>query len=348
MSLIIAAYNEEENIGRRLDNALALDYPSDKLEIIVVSDGSEDATETIVAQYLPRGVRLLALPRQGKIHALNEAVQQAGGDILVFSDANVIYQRLALRNLARNFADLHVGGVAGNTNYDVRPRSESSSHGENLYWSYDKWLKQLESLTGSIVSAHGAIYAIRRTLYRPVTDAAVTDDFAISTAVVEQGYRLVFESDALAYEVALPEANREFWRKVRLMTRGLRGLILRKALFNPSRYGFYSLVLLTHKLLRRLVPLCLLALFAISIFLSTTGGLYLVAVVGQALFYGLAGVGYLLRRGPVGQLKWFYLPFFYCMANAAALVALVKLVRGQRVELWHPQRHRDGRQFENA
>jgi cellulose synthase/poly-beta-1,6-N-acetylglucosamine synthase-like glycosyltransferase len=290
----------------------------------------------------------LALPRRGKIYGLNEAVRHAAGEILVFSDANSIYDKKALRALVRNFADPQVGGVAGNTTYDVCPWSESSSRGENLYWSYDKWLKQLESLTDSIVSAHGAIYAIRRTLYRPIADAGVTDDFAISTAVVEQGYRLVFESEALACEVALPEARREFWRKVRIMTTGWRGLILRKALFNPFRYGFYSLVLFSHKLLRRLVPLSLLALFAISVLLSTSGKLYLAASVGQTLFYGLAGLGYLLRRAHVGQLKWIYLPFFYCMANAAALVALVKLARGQRIELWQPQRHDAGAQLEKV
>jgi len=339
VSLIIVAYNEERNIAERLENALALDYPPEALEIIVASDGSDDATESIVRRYVPHGVRLMSLPRRGKIHTLNAAVLHATGQILVFSDANSIYDRQALRALARNFADPEVGGVAGNTAYRIPAGSESSVRGESLYWSYDKWLKQMESLTGSIVSAHGAIYAIRRELYRPPEDSAVTDDFAISTAVVEQGRRLVFESEAVAYELAVPDVGGEFRRKVRLMTRGFRGLLLRKRLFDPFQYGFYSLVLLSHKALRRLVPCFLLALFAASILLSARGKLYLFAAFAQALFYGLGGTGYLLRGTAWGQKKYFYVPFFFCMANGAALVAMVKLVSGKRIELWQPQRH---------
>jgi cellulose synthase/poly-beta-1,6-N-acetylglucosamine synthase-like glycosyltransferase len=339
ISLIIAAYNEERNIAERLANALALEYPSNALEIIVASDGSTDATASIVATYASHGVRLLSLPRRGKIHALNDAVAQATGELLVFSDANTLFDPRALLSLARNFADPEVGGVAGSKVYTLRPGSESSSQGEALYWSYDKWLKQMESLTGSIVSADGAIYAIRRTLYRPLSDSAVTDDFAISTAVVEHGYRLVFESEACAYEVAIPSADREFWRKVRLMTRGLRGLILRRRLLNPFRYGFYALLLFSHKMLRRLIPVLLLLMFPACILASPGGTLYLGAIIAQVCFYGLACVGYVFRRTHIGKQKCFYVPFFYCLANAAALIAIIKLIRGEHIHLWEPQRH---------
>jgi len=220
VSLIIPVWNEEHTITAKLDNSLALDYPSQALEIIVASDGSSDNTEAIVERYESRGVRLLRYPRRGKIHALKDAVRAASGEILVFSDANSMYQNDALRKLMRNFADPEVGGVCGNQIYLKSTNTEASSRGESLYWSYDKWLKQKESLTGSIVSAHGALYAIRRTLYKPPRSAAVTDDFAISTAVVEQGYRLVFEREAIAYEEPTSTAGLEFRRKVRIMTRG--------------------------------------------------------------------------------------------------------------------------------
>ncbi len=339
MSLIIAAYNEEKSIGARLENALALDYPTKALEMIVVSDGSTDQTAAIVEGYADRGVRLLRLPRSGKIPALNAGVTHATGEVLVFSDANSMYHRQALRKLARNFADPEVGGVAGNTAYTIPEESESSSRGEDLYWNYDTWLKELESQSGSVVSAHGGMYAIRRELYQPIPDPAVTDDFAISTAVIEQGKRLVFESEALSYEAAVPEAGREFRRRTRLMTRGLRGLLLRKRLLNPFRYGFYSLVLFSHKVLRRLLPVALLILLASSAALSRSGTLYLVATAGQVAFYSVAGIGYLLRRTRFGQQKYLYIPFFYCMANAAALVAVAKLIRGERIAQWQPQRH---------
>jgi cellulose synthase/poly-beta-1,6-N-acetylglucosamine synthase-like glycosyltransferase len=338
VSLIVAAYNEERHIAERLDNALALDYPHEALQIIVASDGSDDATESMVAEYAERGVQLLRLPRRGKIHALNDAVRHATGDVLVFSDANSMYDAQALRKLARNFADPEVGGVAGNTIYTRLTKSDSSSQGEDLYWSYDKWLKQMESLTGSVVSAHGAIYGIRRELYRPIMDSAVTDDFAISTLAIEQGYRLVFESEALAYEPPLPAAEREFRRKVRLMTRGLRSVLLRRVLLNPFRYGFYSLVLFTHKVLRRLVPFMLLIILVSSLILSASHEIYLVAALAQVLFYMLAGFGYLLRHQRFGRFRLFYIPFFYCLANTAALIALMKVLRGDHIERWQPQR----------
>jgi len=197
----------------------------------------------------------------------------------------------------------------------------------------------MESRTGSIVSAHGAIYAIRRELYQQLAETAVTDDFAISTMVIEQGYRLVFEKDARAYEVAIPATEREFGRKVRMMTRGLRGVMLRKKLLNPFRHGFYSLVLFTHKFLRRLVSVMLISLLVCSLMLISRGHFYLTFAVGQIVFYLLAGLGYLFRQKRVGRLRLFYIPFFYCLANIAAMIALVNMIRGHQIERWQPHRH---------
>ena len=339
VSLIIPVWNEERAIAERLDNALALDYPADQLEIIVVSDGSDDNTHTIVAGYAKRGVRLMPFPRRGKIYAIKDAVNSTTGEILVFSDANSMYKSDALRMLVRNFADPEVGGVCGNQVYLKAKKADATSEGEGMYWSFDKWLKTLESLTGSIVSAHGAIYAIRGELYEPPASAAVTDDFAISTAVIAQGYRLVFESEAIAYEEPTASAALEFGRKVRIMTRGLRGVLLRKRLLNPFRYGFYAIVLFSHKVLRRLVPIFLLILLAASWALSGASLFYFGAAVAQTLFYLLAGAGYLLRDHRLGRLKFLYIPFFYCLANAAALIAVIRILRGKRVEFWQPQRH---------
>lgn len=339
VSLIIPVWNEERAIAERLDNALALDYPAEQLEIVVASDGSDDRTHAIVADYAKHGVRLLPFPRRGKIYAIKDAVNLVNGEILVFSDANSMYKSDALRMLVRNFADPQVGGVCGNQVYLKAKKADATSEGEGMYWSFDKWLKTLESLTGSIVSAHGAIYAIRRSLYEPPASAAVTDDFAISTAVIAQGQRLVFESEAIAYEEPTASAALEFGRKVRIMTRGLRGVLLRQRLLNPFRYGFYSVVLFSHKVLRRLVPVFLLILLGASWLLSRTHIFYLSAAVAQTLFYLLAGAGYWLRGHRLGRLKFLYIPFFYCLANAAALIAVTRILRGQRIEFWQPQRH---------
>src|SRR5690606_27768390 len=322
-----------------LDNALQSDYPSDRLEIIVASDGSSDGTNRIVAAYADRGVTLLALPRRGKIHALDAAAGVASGDVLVFSDANTMCEPATLRRLVRSFADPAVGGVAGNTGYRVDRGSESSGLGERSYWTYDTWLKVLESRTGSIVSAHGGLYAIRRALYQRSPDSAVTDDFALSTAVIAQGHRLVFEPEARAWESTVTQAHREFSRRVRLMTRGLRGVLMRRALLNPFRHGFYAVVLASHKVVRRLAALALLVCLVASLLLWPQGPVYQGFASLQLAFYGLALAGGALRRTRIGRVRALYMPFYFVMANAACVVALFQVCRGRRIEQWEPQRH---------
>lgn len=338
VSLVIAAYNEANGIADKIENSLALDYPKDKLQIIVASDGSDDGTDAIVERYADKGIQLFSFPRRGKIFALRDSVEKATGEILVFSDANTMYDQQAIRKLAANFADPEVGGVNGNQKHIKEKTKDNAGEGESLYWNYDKWLKESETLTGSIVSADGAIYAIRKSLFQMPSSTAVTDDFAISTAVVEQGYRLVYENQALAYEPPMPNAEKEFSRKVRIMNRGLRGVIMRKKLLNPFQYGFYSLTLFSHKVLRRLVPFFLIFLFIASLMLSGVSAFYMLAAAAQIAFYGWAIISYFLRSTAIGRRKVFYIPFFYCLANAAAFVAIVNLLSGKRIEFWNPQR----------
>ena len=347
ITLIIAAYNEERNIQSRLDNALESDYPEDRLEIVVASDGSTDATESLTIDYLSQ-VRLLCLPRRGKIFALQEAASMAQGEILVFSDANTLFAPHTLRKLVQNFADQKVGGVVGNKIYRTGPDAESVASGEQLYWSYDKRLKSWETATGCAVSADGAAYAIRKQLFKFPEDPAVTDDFAISTAVIEQGYRLVFEEDAPVFERTLNEASQEFARKVRLMTRGLRGVLLRRRLLNPFRHGFYSVVLFSHKVLRRFVPILLLAILLSSFGLFGYSPIYSAALVCQSVFPGLAVMGWASRNTLAGRFKLLLVPFYYCLANAAAVVAIFNLLRGERIEQWSPQRLKEAETFSNS
>jgi hypothetical protein len=259
--------------------------------------------------------------------------------VVLFSDANTRFGTDALATLAMNFHDPAVGGVAGCTGYAVDEAAESTGRGEALYWSYDSWLKMLETRTGSTVSAHGGMYAIRRSLFRPVEDLAVTDDFAISTAVVEQGARLVFEPHAVAYEGTMSRGNVEFDRRVRLMTRGIRGVVLRRALLNPFRYGFYSVALFSRKVLRRVLPLAFVPFFIASLALAGTGPLYAAAALGQIGLVVAAGLGWTLRSAPLGRSPLLYVPLFFCLANLASVAALVNVVRGRRIERWTPHRH---------
>jgi cellulose synthase/poly-beta-1,6-N-acetylglucosamine synthase-like glycosyltransferase len=336
VSLILAAHNEAGAIGTKLENALSLDYPRDRLEIIVASDGSDDGTNAIVAAYAGRDVTLLPLPRVGKAAALNAAVAAANGEILVFSDANSIYAPDAIRRLVRPFADPAVGGVAGNQQY-LKGAAGAAAKGEQTYWNFDRLLKEWESRAGNTISATGAIYAIRRSLFQEIA-AGVTDDFYTSTGVIAQGYRLVFAPGAIAYEPAAASARQEFGRKVRVISRGLRAVLLRRELLNPQRYGFYALQLWWHKLLRRLVALPLLLLALVSPWLWRRGPFYRAANLAQLAFYGLASAGWLLRDSAWGRLKLLALPFYFCLVNAAALIAAGNLLRGERIEKWKPER----------
>jgi GT2 family glycosyltransferase len=344
VSVVIAAHDEAASIGDRVDNLLALDYPADRLEIVIASDGSTDGTAATAARRGDPRVRVLDLPRVGKATALNSAVEASTGSIIVFSDANTTFASDAVRVLVRSFADDEVGGVAGNQVYGSdgleADRATVAAVGEHRYWDMDRLVKLAESRGGNVISATGAIYALRRELFRPVPDG-VTDDFVTSTQVVRQGRRLVFEPDAIAVEPVAGAGGREYGRKVRIMTRGLRGVATARELLDPRRSGFYALQLLTHKVLRRMVVVPLLVVAAVTPSLWNEGAIYRVAAVGQAAVYGLGAAGLALRDRPAGRRPWFALPAFFCLVNIASLHAALNLVTGRRIDRWQPARRPD-------
>jgi glycosyltransferase involved in cell wall biosynthesis len=341
VTVVIAAHNEEASIGQKLENVLGLDYPRDQLQVVVASDGSDDGTEEIVRGFEDRGVRLLGLPRVGKAAALNAAVAAAKSDILVFSDANSMYAPDAIKMLVRPFADPEVGGVAGNQRYVAVADADAIASGEQRYWDFDRMLKDAESRGGNVISATGAIYAIRRELFADVP-ADVTDDFVTSTRVIAQGYRLVFAPGAVAYEPVAKSGGLEFDRKVRIMTRGLTGVVVMRRLLDPRAHGFYAVQLFTHKVLRRLmaVPLLLVALGGASLW--RRGAVYRVATLAQAVVYGLGALGLLLPGRPLARKKPVVLATFFCFANLASLKAASNLLRGRRNAHWEPRRSETG------
>ena len=336
VSLIIAAYNEAHSIGSKLENILSLNYPREQLEVIVASDGSSDGTDEIVRNYENQGIRLLSRPRQGKASALNAAVSVATGNILVFSDANSIYAPDAIQALVRPFADPQVGAVAGNQCY-LKESKNGTGVGERSYWRFDRKLKQAQSQAGNAISATGAIYAIRRSLFQTVPEG-VTDDFVTSTRAIAQGYRLVFAPNAVAYEPVAKTSDVEFGRKVRVITRGLRAVLQMRELLNPFRYGFYALQLFSHKVLRRLVVFPLITLLIVTPLLWERGLFYQLATLAQVIFYGCGGLGMVLSKTRIGRLKILMLPFFFCMVNVASLLATLNVLRGHRITLWETQR----------
>jgi cellulose synthase/poly-beta-1,6-N-acetylglucosamine synthase-like glycosyltransferase len=339
VSVLIAAHNEATAIGPKLESVLAAAYPGGRREVIVASDGSDDGTEEVVRRYEDRGVRLLALPRVGKAAALNRAIAVATGEVLVFTDANSALEPDAVTALVRPFADPTVGGVAGDQRYRRRGDEAAVTGGERRYWDFDRLLKVAESRAGNAISATGALYAVRRELVGEVPEG-VTDDFATSTGVIAAGARLVFAPDAVAWEPVAASGEVEFGRKVRVMTRGLRGVLVRRELLDVRRHGFYTVQLVSHKVLRRLMVVPLAVLAVASPALWRRGRLYRLATVGQVLFYGAGAAGLLAgssgrRRG---RHRLLAIPAFFCLVNAASVKACWNLVTGRRIDRWEPQR----------
>ena len=338
ISILIAAHNEEASIGEKVCNMLALDYPHDQLQIVVVSDGSTDRTMKILRTFDDQRLIALEVPRGGKAAALNSGSRHCTGEVLVFSDANSMIARNALRALTEPFADLTVGGVAGDQRYLKGCASISGADaGERSYWNFDRRMKVWQSRSGNVTSATGAIYAIRRSLFRTVPEG-VTDDFVTSTQVIAQGFRLVFASEAIAHEPVSASTGIEFGRKVRIMTRGLRGVLQMRGLLNPLRHGFYSVQLFSHKVLRRQMVFPLLVLFVTSGLLANSSPYFLLAAIVQSCFYGAALTGFLLTGTRTGRRKFLSLPFYFCLVNVACLVATFHVLTGRRVVLWNPQR----------
>jgi cellulose synthase/poly-beta-1,6-N-acetylglucosamine synthase-like glycosyltransferase len=336
VTVIITAYNEERDLAAKLENTLALDYPRELLEIIVASDCSSDRTDDIARSFAARGVRLHRQPtRRGKTAAQNAAVELARGDVLLFSDATTMYRPDVLRAMAPSFADPSVGCVAGRLVY-VDPSQSSVGQGARSYWGYETFLKEHESRVCSLIGASGCLYAVRRSAYVPLYEEACSD-FIIATKMVEQGLRTVYEPAAVSTEETNRRADKELKMRVRVIAQTYTDLWRHRAMLNPLRGGFYSVQLLSHKVMRYAVPVFLVALFAASAALALRSWLYAAAFAGQALFYAAAVASMLLER--VGRRsRLLALPAYFVLANWAAVLAFFKFLRGERYARWEPIR----------
>jgi cellulose synthase/poly-beta-1,6-N-acetylglucosamine synthase-like glycosyltransferase len=335
VSVVITAYNEERDIAAKLENTLALDYPKELLEIIVASDCSSDRTDEIVSQFAARGVRLYRQPqRLGKTTAQNAAVERARGEILLFSDATTMYQPNVLRAMLPNFADPAVGCVAGRLIY-VDPSGSTVGRGAVSYWGYETFVKKHESRACSLIGASGCMYAVRRSAYLPLYPEA-HGDFLIATKMVQQGLRTVFEPEAVCTEETNRRVDNELRMRVRVITQTFNDLWQHRAMLNPLRSGFYAVQLFSHKVMRYLVPLFLVLTFAASGMLASSL-FFRLAFALQVIGYVCAALSMLLERAGL-HIRLLALPQYFVLANLASVMALYKLIRGERYARWEPIR----------
>jgi poly-beta-1,6-N-acetyl-D-glucosamine synthase len=327
VSIIMVVRNEAGVLEDKLQNLIKLEYPVDRYEIVVTSDGSNDGSNAILSRYSRDcGIRVIVNAQsQGKAAGLNEAVRAAKGDLVVFTDARQKIEPVAVRVLAKNFADPTVGCASGELMLGDLEIGEVNSR-IGLYWKFEKRVRELESASGSVVGATGALYAVRRSLLVPVPPGTILDDVYIPMHVVRQGGRVVFDTKARAWDLADQGADREFTRKVRTLSGNYQLLQLAPWLLgrkNPIRFEFIS-----HKLLRLFVPFALIATLVTSIFLRAP--IYRIALIAQLAFYGLCLVAVTpLARGPLAGLA--NVASTFVVLNTAAAVAFAKFVTGRKV-----------------
>ncbi len=335
VTILISAYNEVGVITEKINNSLALDYPSKKLEIIVISDCSDDGTDEAVGALGLPNVKLLRMSdRSGKTMGLNAALKVAMGEIVVFSDANAMYEPQSLRHMVRNFHDRTVGAVVGESTYaDDKGNAQEN---ESLYWKYETKVKLLETGVGSVVGGDGAIYAIRKNLYRPMRADALSD-FVNPIQIVMNGYRCVYEPAARSIEEATDNLEKEFRRKVRIVNRAWRALWSIPSVLNPFAYGFFAIEVISHKLLRWMVPGILIALLLISLQLSAAGVMYGVALSAQAVLYSCAAGGYLMRKSN-SMPRVFAVPYYFCLVNYASAFGIIEAFCGKTYTTWNTPR----------
>lgn len=334
ITLLISAFNEERVIGAKLDSSLALDYPPELLKIFVVSDGSTDATNELVNKYAPLGVRLIAFDsNRGKIAALNDAMAQIRSEIVVFSDANVIYDRNVLRKLVRNFNDPSVGVVSGK----VMLLNDALSYGtsEKIYYCIEHFIQEKEGATGTLVGADGAMYAIRRELFRPPANDTILDDLAISMSIARQGYRIIHEREAFGFERNLLELNEEFRRKARIISGGFQCL-LRSDNIPTSSQPLLLFNFISHKLLRWFSGMLFIPLFVLLVTSYTVETLSNLPL-SIALFIML-GAGALALLGQVVPVARKIMPInilhYVFMLALASLVGLYRELTGTQKVTW--------------
>lgn len=331
LSILISAFNEEAHIHEKVQRTLGLDYPRNKFEVLVVSDGSTDGTEDIVRRFADPRVRLLRTSRRGgKTNAQNEGVKACNGDVIVFSDATTVYHSQALRYLAANYRDPKIGAVSGCYQYFDESGMSPTGVGTIVFWSYENSIKRLQSSISTITGCCGCIYSVRKSAYTELA-ADIISDLVQPLHAIRKGYRVAFEDRALAYESTTQTSREEFSMRVRVITRAIRGILSVRHLLYPWKHPWISFQLISHKVLRWFVAFYLLALLASNALLLDQVG-FRATFILQLGFYSLAVLSLVVPLHRLSRLLC--VPLYFCTLNVAAVVSVVEVLRGRRYVVW--------------
>lgn len=334
VTLLVAAYNERDCIEEKVENSFELNYPKDKLKIVFITDGSTDGTPDELRKF-DRVTVLHEDKRAGKIGAINRAMNFVDTPIVVFSDANTMFNKAAIRELVKHYRHPNVGAVSGEKRIKQMDMDSASGAGEGLYWKYESFLKNLDSDLYSIVGAAGEMFSIRSELFEEVEGDTILDDFIISLRIAEKGFRVVYEPKAYALETPSSSIKEEMKRKVRISAGGFQSIARLKPLLNPLKYGMLSFQYISHRVLRWAVnPFLLIALIPINFALMVGfGGIYTALFWAQVLFYGMTFLNWYFESKNL-RIKLLFVPFYFSMMNLAAILGFFRYVRGQQSVLW--------------
>jgi cellulose synthase/poly-beta-1,6-N-acetylglucosamine synthase-like glycosyltransferase len=327
VTLVIAAYNEQDCLAEKIANLRQVDYPQEKLEVIFVSDGSTDHTNEILRDlHDPNSQAIFLSERKGKANALNEAVRHARHGILIFSDASTLFARDTVKTLVRHFSNPRIGGVCGSLHFQ---RTSETRQTEGLYWKYESMLRLMEGRLGVTLTASGALYALRTCCYRPVMTGTIIEDLVIPMNAQRLGYKVVYDPEAVATEFAASSVVGEFTRRVRLAVGSFR-VLAEISRIHPQ--GFSWLAFISHKLLRWIIPFLLISVLVTNCILLGRP-LYNAALVVQVLFYVWAAAGFVFRNR-MRRFQFALVGYFLLAMNLAFLIGFFRFVAGRREPTW--------------
>jgi len=335
VTLIIAAYNEEDIIRQKIENSLSLDYPKDVLNLIFITDGSTDHTPAIVQLY-PQIQHLHSDARQGKVAAMHRAMSFVKTPYVIFSDANTLLNKESIRNLVQHYQNAEVGGVAGEKKILQSHQKAAAGAGEGLYWKYESLLKKLDWQFYTVVGAAGELFSIRTELYEYPGDHILLDDFIISLRVCLKGYRVAYEADAYALETASSSIKEEQKRKIRISAGGFQSMFILRELFNFFKYPILSFQYISHRVLRwTICPLFLPLMLLCNLLLVAKGAalIYTAIFAAQLLFYALAIAGWLLSFKNK-KVSFLYAPYYFVFINVSLYIGFVRFLKGRQTVLW--------------
>jgi cellulose synthase/poly-beta-1,6-N-acetylglucosamine synthase-like glycosyltransferase len=342
VTLLIAAYNEASILPDKMANCQALDYPPDKLHILLVTDGSDDGSEQLFPD-VPHLTRLHQPQRQGKIAAVKRAMVHVQTPITVFTDANTFLNPSAIRRMVADFADPTVGAVAGEK--QVIATGNAASNGEGLYWRYESYLKRKDSELYTVVGAAGELYAIRTACYHDVPADTILDDFMHTLLIAKDGYRVTYAPEAVAMEHASANVKEELKRKIRISAGGWQSMHRMLPLLNIFRYGILSFQYIGHRVLRwSLAAFSLPVVLVLNVVLAAQGThwVYPLLLLGQVAGYGLAMLGYVLRGRQV-NIPGFFAPYYFVVMNYSVFAGCLRYLRGQQTATWEKAKRQEAR-----